>query len=508
MEKHDGSPPATAALSQRASTGTRGLDEILSGGLTRGRLYLLEGDPGTGKTTLALQFLLEGIRRGEPGLYVTLSETADELRAVAKSHGWSLDGVKLFELIPPEANLPEGQYTIFHPSEVELGETTNLIFELVDKIKPLRVVFDSLSEIRLLARDSLRYRRQVLALKQFFSGRDATVLLLDDRTTQSEDLQLHSVTHGVVRLEHLAIDYGAERRRLRIVKMRGMDFQGGFHDFKIRTGGVTVFPRLVAAQHHRPFRNEIVSSGVDELDTLLGGGLNRGTSTLLIGPAGVGKSSLAIRYVLTALKRGELAAIYTFDEGVSTLLHRAAGLGMDLREHLESGRLTVEQVYAAELSPGEFAFRVRQRVDRDHASVVVIDSLNSYLNAMPAEQFLVMQMHELLAYLNQQGVLSLLVMAQHGLLGHMQTPVDLSYLTDSVILLRYFECVGRVLKAISVMKKRTGPHEQTIREIRLSSAGVHVGPPLEQFQGILTGVPTYVGQAAPIVGLHANDGRG
>lgn len=506
MDKNNGSPPK-AALTQRASTGARGLDEILSGGLTRGRIYLLEGDPGTGKTTLALQFLLEGIRQGEPGLYVTLSETGEELRAVARSHGWSLDGVELFELIPPEANLPAGQYTIFHPSEVELGETTNLIFERVDKIKPLRVVFDSLSEIRLLARDSLRYRRQVLALKQFFSGRDTTVLLLDDRTTQSEDLQLHSVTHGVIRLEHLAIDYGAERRRLRVVKMRGTDFQGGFHDFKIRTGGVTIFPRLVAAEHHRPFRNELVSSGVAELDTLLGGGLNRGTSALLIGPAGVGKSSLAIRYVLTALNRGEHAALYTFDEGVNTLLHRATGLDMDLREYIASGRLTVEQVYAAELSPGEFAFRVRQRVDRHHAGVVVIDSLNSYLNAMPAEQFLVMQMHELLAYLNQQGVLSLLVMAQHGLLGHMQTPVDLSYLTDSVILLRYFECTGRVLKAISVMKKRTGQHEHTIREIRLSSDGVHVGPPLEQFQGILTGVPTYVGKPAPLLDPHANDGR-
>jgi circadian clock protein KaiC len=496
-KKASGDPEKRDAAQPRMATGNEGLDQILEGGFPANRLYLVEGDPGTGKTTLALQFLLEGARRGEPVLYVTLSETKEELTAVAESHGWSLDGIDIHELVPPEENLrTETQYTIFYPSEVELGDTTNAVIEEVERIQPRRIVFDSLSEMRLLARDPLRYRRQILALKQFFAGRQCTVILLDDRTSADGDLQLQSIAHGVLMLEQLAVDYGGERRRLRVVKLRGSRFGGGFHDFNIRTGGVEVYPRLVAAEHRREFVKESVSCSLPELDALLGGGLDRGTSTLIMGPAGSGKSSIAAQFIACAARRGEVSAAFIFDEGIDIHMARAAGLGNDIRGDVESGRILVQQIDPAELSPGEFAHRVRHVVEQEGARIVVIDSLNGYLQAMPDERFLTAQMHELLTYLNRQGVVTVLVMAQHGFLGaQMGTPVDVSYLADTVMLLRYFEAGGAVRRAISVVKKRTGFHENTIRELRLSSKGIVVGKPLTEFQGVLTGVPVYIGES-------------
>jgi circadian clock protein KaiC len=491
-------PTADGAAQARLATGCSGLDLILNGGFPANRLYLVEGDPGTGKTTLALQFLLEGVRLGEPVLYVTLSETKEELTAVARSHGWTLEGVNLHELIPPEESLKtESQYTIFHPSEVELAETTKAVIDEVERIQPRRVVFDSLSEMRLLARDPLRYRRQILALKQFFAGRRSTVLLLDDRTSTNADLQVQSIAHGVLMLEHLELDYGAERRRMRVSKLRGSRFRGGFHDFAIRTGGIEVFPRLVAAARSHEFKHETVASGVTELDALLGGGLDRGTSTLVMGPAGSGKSSLSAHFAAAMAKRGEAVASFLFDEGLNTYLSRAAGLGTDLKTAVEAGRLKVQQVEPAELSPGEFAHAVSAAVERDGARLVIIDSLNGYMQAMPDERFLTAQMHELLSYLNRQGVVTILVMAQHGFMGAaMSSPVDVSYLADSVVMLRYFEAAGAIRRAISVVKKRTGRHEDTIRELRLSaSRGVEVGAPLTDFRGVLTGVPVFTGDA-------------
>ena len=503
---HREEPQQVAPVAQRVSIGVAGLDEILKGGLTPDRIYLLEGNPGTGKTTLALGFMLQGAKLGEKCLYITLSETAEELRAIARSHGWSLEQIEIFELTPPEAKLDSDQnYTLLHPSEVELSETTRLILNRIEALNPERVAFDSLSEIRLIAQDPLRYRRQVVALKQFFSGRRCTALLLDDLTSEQHELQVHSITHGVIVLERITREYGAERRRLQITKMRGSEFRGGFHDFVIQKGGLAVFPRLVLLDSEESGVGELLSSGVPEMDKLLCEGVNRGTSMLLVGPAGAGKSSLATQYALAALQRGESAAIYTFDEGRGTLLERSEGLGMHLRPFLKTGQLTIEQVNAAELSPGNFAHRVRERVEHNFRGVVVIDSLNSYMNAMPAEQFLVMQMHELLAFLNQQGVLSILVMAQHGLLGHMTSPVDLSYLTDTVVLLRYFEFEGAVHKAISVIKKRSGAHEGMIREFRMGDQGVSLGPALSDFHGVLTGVPTYTGKSDQLL---SKDGHG
>jgi len=477
----------------RLATGSVGLDSVLEGGFPANRLYLVEGDPGTGKTTLALKFLLEGAGQGEPVLYVTLSETKEELESVAESHGWSLDKINIYELIPSEESLKtDSQYTIFHPSEIELGETTNAVLEQVERINPRRIVFDSLSEMRLLARDPLRYRRQILALKQYFAGRLCTVLLLDDRTSTDGDLQVQSIAHGVVELEHLALEYGAERRRLRILKLRGSKYRGGYHDFNIETGGIAVYPRLVAAEHRQEFTREAITSGVPELDTLLGGGLERGTGTLILGPAGSGKSSIAAQFAIATAERGEHAASFIFDEGRETYLARAAGLGKEMKEQVEAGRMIIQQVDPAELSPGEFAYYVRRSVERDGARVVVIDSLNGYLQAMPDERFLTVQMHELLTYLNRQGVVTILVMAQHGFMGaNMETPVDVSYLADTVLMLRFFEAAGAVRRAISVVKKRTGYHENTIREMRMSSDGITVGKPLTEFHGVLTGVPTY-----------------
>jgi circadian clock protein KaiC len=499
------------AAQPRLATGNAGLDKILNGGFPANRLYLVEGDTGTGKTTLALQFLLEGARRGEPVLYVTLSETKEELTEVAHSHGWSLEGLNLYELVPPEESLKtETQYTIFHPSEVELGETTKAVIDEVERVQPRRVVLDSLSEMRLLARDPLRYRRQILALKQFFAGCRSTVLLLDDRTSADADMQVQSIAHGVVMLEQLEQDYGAERRRLRVSKLRGSRIRGGFHDFAIRTGGIEVYPRLVAADHRPEFEPGAVASGVDELDALLGGGVDRGTSTLIMGPAGSGKSSLAAHFAAAAARRGEVAASFIFDEGVYTYLNRAAGLGADLRPEVEAGRLKVQQVNPAELSPGEFAHAVCEAVERDGARLVVIDSLNGYMQAMPDERFLTAQMHELLTYLNRQGVVTLLVMAQHGFMGAgMTSPVDVSYLADTVVMLRYFEAAGAIRRAVSVVKKRAGRHEDTIRELRLSSRGIEVGAPLTDFRGVLTGVPIFTGDAgknAPLLGTRDDEG--
>jgi circadian clock protein KaiC len=493
-------PVGPAEDPPRISTGSEGLDDILGGGLDPDRMYLYEGRPGTGKTTLALQFLREGVRCGERVLYITLSETRRELALVAKRHGWSLDGVDVFELVPPETSLdPDRELTVLHPAEMELNETTNLIFNHVKESNPSRVVIDSLSELRLLAQSPLRYRRQVLAIKHFFASRSCTIVLLDDLSSHDNDLQLHSISHGVVLLEQLAVEYGAERRRLRVVKMRGIQFRGGFHDFTIEKGGLAIYPRLVAAEHHETFEGSFTPSGNAELDRLLGGGLERGTNALLIGAAGVGKSSVALSYAIAAAERGEHSAFFAFDEGRGTLEARARTLGLPLQKALDGRLIHFQQIDPAELSPGEFAAAVRRQVEEGQARVVVIDSLNGYLNAMPDGRFLILQMHELLSYLSQKGVLTILVLAQHGLVGPMETPLDISYLSDAVIMLRYFEYGGMVRRALSVVKKRSGNHEHTIREFKLSAQGISLGPPLKGFSGIFAGTPHYTGKSEPLL---------
>ncbi len=475
---------------KRINTGITGLDDILSGGLPAEHLYLIEGDPGTGKTTLALQFLMEGANAGESCLYITLSESKSELLLAARSHGWNIDNLEIFELLPDERSLrPEGQYTVFHPSEVELADTTKAVLEQVEKLKPKRVVIDSLSELRMLAQDPLRYRRQILAFKQFFAGSGCTVLLLDDRTSTDRDLQLQSIAHGVLSMQNLAREYGIKRRRMEIIKLRGSSFREGFHDYSIRKGGLEIYPRLVAAEHHPGFKQEKLLSGVNEIDALWGGGVDRGTSTLIMGPAGCGKSTIAAGYAIAAAKRGEHAIIYLFDEGVDTMLARLSGLGMGANEQIEAGRLVLEQIDPAELSPGEFVARIRQRAKDGKTRIIVIDSLNGFLNAMPGEQFLAIQLHELLTYLNQLGMATFMVLAQHGLIGRdMQSVVDVSYLADSVLLLRYFEADGEVKQAMSVLKKRSGGHERSIRELKLNG-GIKVGRPLLEFRGVLSGIP-------------------
>jgi circadian clock protein KaiC len=478
----------------RASTGVPGLDDILGGGLTANRVYLVEGTPGTGKTTLALQFLLEGVRHGESGLYITLSETAEELHSVAASHGWSLDALSLFELVNEMGFDPDSEQSILHPSEMELGETTKSVMHEVDSLAPVRIVFDSLSEMRLLAQNPLRYRRQILALKHYFASRRCTVLLLDDKTSEPGDQQLHSIAHGVISLEQIAQEFGAERRRLRVIKMRGMKFRGGFHDFVLDTGGIQVFPRLVAAEHHRNFEPTISPTGSPGLDELLGGGLVPGTSTLISGPSGIGKTTTAIRCVLAALERGQHAAYYLFDEGLGTLLARSSALGMDIRPYIENGQLTIHHIDPAELAPGEFAHLLCCTTDKGSATFVVIDSLNAYLQAMPGEKYLLLQMREMLTYLSQQGVTTLLVLGQHGVIGDMHSDVDLSYLSDATISFRFFEASGQIRTAVFVIKSRTNAHRRTLHEFRLSmDHGLQVGEALENFEGILTGLPTYRG---------------
>ncbi len=473
------------------SMGVPGLNDVLGGGLEPDRLYLFEGTPGAGKTTIAMQFLLEGAVRGESALYVTLSETEHELRGVAASHGWDISEVHVREMLPTQDTLqPDEQYTMFHPSEVELSETTLRLLADVEAIKPSRIVFDSLSELRLLSGSSLRYRRQILALKQFFAGRQCTVLLLDDMTATEHDLQVQSIAHAVVRLEQSNSDYGAARRRLLVVKYRGQSFRGGYHDYKIRRGGLQVFPRLVAAEHLNDAAPAKLPSGIDALDALLGGGLDKGTSTLIVGAPGTGKSTVAVQFAIAAAERGDAAALFVFDESVNTLRARSAGMNMKLEPHLQSGRIRLKQVDPAELSPGELVHEIRLAVTKHGAKVIVIDSLNGYLNAMPDERFLIVQLHELLTYLGQSGVATLLIGAQHGLIGaQMNSAVDASYLADAVLLLRYYEAEGEVRQAISVLKKRGGVHERSIRAFSMNQNGLHVGDPLRRFRGILTGVP-------------------
>jgi circadian clock protein KaiC len=474
-----------------ASTGIEGLDYILLGGFPRNHVYLLQGDPGVGKTTLGLQFLLEGIRHGEKALYITLSETSKELHAVARSHDWDMSGVEVYEHLIGEQSLTDDDTTVFYPAEVELGQTVKALLDSVERIKPQRVVLDSLSEIRLLAQSTLRYRKQILALKQFFATRNITVLMLDDRTAEYNDLQLQSVPHGVIELERFTPVYGSARRRLQLVKVRGLNFRDGYHDFNIKTGGIVVYPRLVAADEQHVDRADVeVGSGVKELDDMLGGGIHRGSSTLIMGPAGCGKSALATQYAIGAAQRGEKAAMFIFEESVASLYNRSHSLGMPLRELADEGLISIRQVDPAQLQPGEFAHLVRKSVT-DGVKVLIIDSLNGFLNAVPEEKFLLLHLHELLSYLGQNGVATILVFAQHGLVGTMHSPVDVSYLADCVLLLRYFEARGRIRKAVSVVKKRGGLHDTAIRDFSMSHEGLAIGQTLDDFRGVLTGVPTF-----------------
>jgi circadian clock protein KaiC len=484
-----------------AGSSIPGLDDVLSGGFSHGSLFLIEGSPGTGKTTLALGYLLEGARKGERGLYITLSETKDELIRGAASHGWTIDPrIEVFELQPPDSVLdPTHAQSLLYSSELELGETVKMIFAAAERAKPNRIVIDSLSEIRLLAQNSLRYRRQLLAMKHYFNRSGATVLALDDLTADVEDKTVHSIAHGVVRLEEMTPSYGGERRRLRVIKYRGRVFRGGFHDFAIKTGGLEVYPRLVSGEHHSEHSVRSISSGNPELDTLLGGGLEAASSTLVLGPSGAGKSLLVFQFIGAACARGEKAALFVFDEELGLLFRRARALGIDLEALRNKGSLSVTQVDTAEISPGEFAHRVRAAVQNGGAGMVVIDSLNGYQQAMPEEHFLILHMHELLQFLNRKGVSTFLTVAQHGLVGDMKSPVDVTYLADSVILLRFFEAESRVRRAISVIKKRTGFHENTIREFGISDRGLSLGKPLLGFHGVLRGVPDYRGTGDPLL---------
>ena len=485
------------------STGIEGLDSILGGGLPRDCFYLIQGDPGSGKTTLALQFLLEGIRRGEAGFYVTLSETRNELLKVTRSHGWSLEQIPLLELSAIEQLLrPEGQTTVFHPSEVQLNIVSKLVIDEASKTRPARVVFDSLSEFRLVAETALRYRRELLNLKQQFAEYRSTVLLLDDKmdnTMVGVDPHILSLSHGVIQMEQLSPDYGRSRRRLRVLKLRGVKFREGYHDYTIETGGLRAFPRLVAAEHYERFHSAPVSSGVKELDQLLGGGLDRGTTTLILGSAGTGKSTLALQYAAEMARRGDRGIIFGFDETCGIMLARARTLGIDLEPHIQSGLLTTQQIDPAEISPGEFAERIVQEVNAG-CKLVVIDTLNGYLNAMPGEKYLNIQLHELTSYLNAKSVVTIFNLALHGLVSVAESPVDLSYLADTVVRLRYFESNGEVKQSIAVIKKRSGPHEKTLREFKVETGrGVRIGKPLKDFHGVLTGLPVFHGIADEMI---------
>jgi circadian clock protein KaiC len=471
-------------------TGVSGLNDILSGGLPAGQMYLLEGDPGTGKTTLAMQFIMAGVQAGEKALYLTLSESRAELEESAKSHGWSIAELPIAEFIAGEASLdPKFQYSVFHPSEIELSETIQKLTQLIEEVKPKRLVIDSLSELRLLAADPMRYRRQLLALKYFFADRDTTVLLLDDRTGGRDDMQLQSIAHGVLRLEKMRRTYGITRRQVEIIKLRGSGYREGFHDYTIARGGLQIFPRLVASEHDNSFEGERITSELPALDQMFGGGISRGSSTLLMGPSGSGKSTLAMAYAYAAAKRGDRAIVYTFDEVLRTAQDRAEGLGMAVREEIARGTLAMSQVNPAELSPGQFTWQIRRDIETKDTRVVVIDSLNGFLMAMSGEHDLDLHLHELIAFLNQKGVVTFLIYTQHGLIDTMQTEVDVSYLADAVILLRYLEKDGEIRQVVSVIKQRVGPHERTLRELRMSESGVDIGNTISNFRGVLSATP-------------------
>ncbi len=489
------SAPTTTSELRRDRTGITGLDDVLCGGLPKNRVYLVKGEPGAGKTTLALQFLFEGRRTGERTLYLTLSETEEEIRQVAESHGWSLDGIHVYELSTAEQTMRlQDENTLYATADVDLTETMRVLLEEVDRVKPARVVFDSMSEIRLLAQTPTRYRRQLLSLKQYFVGRASTVLLLDDRAGTGDDLQVESLAHGVIVLEQVQLSYGADRRRLRIRKLRGSSFRSGYHDFNVREGGLIVFPRLIAAEHRSEVLSAPLPSGLPALDELLKGGIDRSTATLLMGPAGTGKSALATQLACAAAQRGEIASMFLFEERIGTLVRRAQHLGMPLETAIADGRVHVHQIDPAELAPDEFSDLVRQAVEKHGSRVIVIDSINGYFTAMPDARYLILQMHELLAFLAERGIASILTMAQSGLMaGSMSSPVDLSYLADTIVMLRYFELEGRLRKAISVVKKRSGAHEESIRAFELGASGIYIGAPLAQMQGVLTGTPRLVG---------------
>ena len=479
---------------EKCQTGVPGLDEILSGGLPRNHLYLLQGKPGTGKSTIALQFLLEGVRTGEKSLYVTFSETKLELETVAKSHGWNLENLDILELSAISSSIgTSSQTTLFHPSEIELNKTMNLLLAKLNESNAKRIVFDSVSELRLLADNSLRYRRMMLEFKEFFIGRGSTVLFLDDLTSEAGDIHVQSIVHGVLLLEKFRAGYGVERRQFHISKLRGVAFKGGTHDYSIIKGGITIFPRLVASDSHANFQRETFSSEVPALDSLIGGGFHRGTSNLLLGPAGTGKSTIAMKFAIEAAKKGKKVAIYNFEESSFNILVRAQELGLELEKYIASGNITLRKIDPAELTPGQFNALLRNSANEFHADMVVIDSLNGYIHAMPEQKFLMLQLHELLAFLSSRGVVTVMILAQSGIMGQMQTPLDLTYLADTVIITRYFEAFGSIKKAISVIKKRTGTHEETMRELKIGPGGVIVGPVLKEFSGIFTGVPKYSG---------------